>query len=164
MSLIATIYDRLRLDPVLTGTLTAGQYTGILKGGVWTRPLKREGAAATPEAFYDAAQGKMNRPAAVVVDGGMAVHRQIEAIPHAYVSLPRIVLYAPAGQGGKNAMNTAFSRIYDLLHNYRFLTEENTYASLVFADRTTLLDSEEFIGALSSIMRFQVTSRYRTGE
>lgn len=164
MSIETVVYNRLRLDSTLVGTLSGGQYSGILKGGVWNRPLKREGAAATPEAFFQSINGKGIRPAAVVVDGGMTPHRQREAIAHAYNSFPRVFLYAHAGAGGKSAIESAVSRIYDLLHDYRFVTDEGPYASLLFADRTPVLDSEEFIGAKSTVMRFQVTSRYRTGE
>lgn len=164
MTVADLMYNRLRLDATLTGTLSGGQYSGILKGGVWNRPLKREGASHTPEAFYQSEFGKLNRPAAVVVDGGIVPHRQVESIAHAYWSFPRIVLYAPATASGKQALHDAFSRIYDLLHEWRVTTDESTIATFMFADRTTLLDSEEFIGAVSTVVRFQVTARYRAGE
>lgn len=158
------IYDYLRTDPVLVGTLAAGQYTGILTGGIWDRPLKREGASHTPEAFYQSEIGKMNRPAGVILDGGMSPHRQVEAIPHAYWSFPRVILYAPASRNGKIAIESAFGRIYDLLHEWWVQTDELSYADVRFADRTGIIDNEEFIGAVSATVRFQVTSRYRTGE
>jgi hypothetical protein len=167
VSITSIVYARLKNDPTLVGTISGGgQYTGILRGGIWDRPLKREGAARTPEAFYVTEFGKLNRTAGVVLDGGRNPHRQVESIPHASWSFPRVVLYAQATAGGKAAIEQAFSRIYDLLHHWRTPIPEtpNTTVVFEFADSTPVLDSEEFIGAVSTVVRYQATYRYRSGE
>lgn len=158
------IYERLKNDATLTGSLSGGQYTGILKGGVWDRPIKREGPAATTEAFYQSINGANLRPCAVVLDGGQTPHFQEESIPHAYNSMPLITLFATASRSGKTALDSAASRIYVLLHNWSFVTNEGPVAFVRFADRTGVRDSEEFIGGISCAIRYQVTSRYQSGE
>lgn len=158
-SLVEIIHDRLAADATLVGVLGVNGYSGILQGGVWTRPLKREGAGKTPEAFYVSEKGRMLRPAAVIVDRGEVEHPQRDAIPTAYDSFPLIYFYAPATATGKTAIRLASKRVFDLLDDWTFATENGPIAFVTYVDRVGILDSEEFIGTVYDYCRYRITSR-----
>lgn len=156
---IDIIYDALIADPILVGTLGVNGYSGILQGGVWTRPLKREGAGQTAEAFYTSEKGRMLRPAAVLLDRGDVEHSQRDAIPTAYDAFPLIYFYAPATATGKTAIRLARKRVFDLLDDWTFVTEYGPIAFVRYVDRVGILDSEEFVGTVYDYCRYQITSR-----
>lgn len=156
---VELIYNHLAVDVTLVGVLGVNGYSGILQGGIWTRPLKREGAGKTTEAFYVSDKGRMLRPAAVIVDRGEAEHAQRDAIPTAYESFPLIYFYAPATATGKTAIRLASKRVFDLLDDWSFATENGPIAFVRYVDRVGILDSEEFIGTVYDYCRYQIVSR-----
>lgn len=155
------IYQRLATDVVLLGSLGPAGYSGILQGGIYTRPLKAQGRGETLEAFYTTDKGRLLRPSAVIIDRGDSPHPQRDAVPTAYDSFPLIYFYAPAHDTGKTAIRNARERVFDLLHDWTFITENGPLAFVEYVDRVGLLDSEEFIGAVFDYCRYRVTSRLR---
>jgi hypothetical protein len=165
---VDTIASRLRNDPTLTGTLSGESYTGILKGGVWTRRLKREPPGETPEAFYVSSRGKIIKPSAVVLDGGEQRHQAVTAIHGAYRQIIRIYLYATATQSGKDAIENAFERIYELLDfsasGWTLGLTATSTGFLVFQGRTGLAESEQFSEAVFDILAFDLIARHTVPE
>jgi hypothetical protein len=164
------IYDYLRTDAVLVGTQTSppgGSYSGLLTGGLWNRPLKRAGMdgppipGSTPAAFGDANEAGRIRYAASLIDNGDTPHFQELSIPTTFQMSLSLYLYAPAHESGKQTLRQVESRVYDLLHNYRFQTDDGPYARVFFASRFGIVDSEEFMGAVADYCRYQVVARHR---
>ncbi len=114
---IVNVINRLKTDATLVGTLGPTGYSGILQGGVWDRPLRRDpGPGQTVDAFYEAGvRGRMIRPSIVVVDRGDAPHPQEEAIYTAYRQDCYVYFYAPATTSGKNSIYAAQGRVKQLL-------------------------------------------------
>lgn len=159
-SIVETIATRLRTDASLVGALSSGSYAGLLKGGVWTRPLKREAPGDTPEAFRDVpGLGKVIKPSAVVLDRGDAPHPQRPWIPSAFEQTVPVYLYAPATAGGKEAIALARVRIWELLDKYRFTTDNGPVAFVAYVSRVGIFDSEEFPEAVYDTLTYRVTSR-----
>lgn len=162
---VDAVADLLATDAALVGSkITTPQgsyYSGILRGGVWTRPLKRDAPAATVEAFYAGEKGRMIRPSAVVMDLGDILHPQERWIPSAYVQTVPIYIYAPANNDGKEAIARARARIYDVLQDYVFATDAGPRAFVAYNDRTGVRDSEEFPEAVLDVVRYRITSRMR---
>jgi hypothetical protein len=158
------IANRLAADLVLVGSLGVNGYSGILRGGIWTRFLRRAGAGRTPEAFYLSDKGLLVRPAAVILDDDENDHPQESSIPTAYNQLVNIHLYVPSTASGKEAAHAARRRIFALLDFerslWRFTTDDGTLASLKYIDRTGLRDSEEFTATKFTILRYQLRSRH----
>ena len=165
-SLIEELAARLTADATLVGTLGGNGYSGILNGGVWTRPLRREAPGATLEAFYDASFGGkvMRDGVATIVDRGDVPHAQRRAIPSAYESYPTIYLYAGATSTGKATIIAARKRIFELLDHHAsdgwtFVTDDGPLAFVEYVDRIGIQNSEEFPEAVFDQCRYRVTSR-----
>lgn len=157
---VTYIKDLLLADVILVGTLAMGEYPGILRGGVWERRLKREPPGNTPHAFSGEDEAaKLIRPAAVVLDRGDEPHPQRPAIPSAYYQPVPIYLYAPATGTGKAALKDARRRIWELLHDLVFPTEDGPMAFVEYINRQGILDCEEFPEAVQDIVRYRITSR-----
>jgi hypothetical protein len=157
IDIIATM---LTADATLVGALGVDGYVGILRGGVWTRRLKRMSPGNTPHAFNGKSEAaQLIRPAAVLIDRGDVPHRQRPAIPSAYVQTIPIYLYAPATATGKEAIKDARYRIWELLDKYTFVTENGPVAFVEYQERLGILDSEEFPEAVYDTVRYRVTSR-----
>lgn len=156
---IEQIYTRLTTDAILVGTLDGDGYSGLLQGGVWNRPLKREPPGDTPQAFYPSERGRMLRASAVVIDRGDQPHPQEDAIPSAYVQRIWVYLYAPATRTGKDQVVQARYRVWDLLNDWNFVTERGPVAFVKYSDRVGMFDSEEFPEAVYDLTRYNVTSR-----
>lgn len=158
------VANKLAADATLVGVLGVNGYSGILQGGVWTRHIKRAGAGKTSEAFYLSDKGRLVRPCAVIPDGDDNDHPQADAIPAAYEQFVQITLYAPATASGKAAIHAARRRINALidfkLSQWRFTTDDGTLASLDYVGRQSVRDSEEFLGACYSVLRYNLRSRY----
>ena len=139
-------------------SLLAGdaQLAAILPGGVWTRPLKREGPGATPEAF--AATGQV-RPAAVVRDGGETADGS--GPDTAYLGFPQIFLYAPATANGRAAVESAVARIVELVHGASVAGAGQTGAGLRIASRLGVDDDPALAGAVVDVVRIQVDGLWR---
>lgn len=157
---VTIIRDMLAADTTLLGTLETDGYTGILRGGVWTRRLKREPPGHTPQAFNGTDEAaKLIRPAAVILDRGDAPHRQRPAIPSAYQQTIPVYVYAPATATGKEEIAAARYRIWELLDKFVFATENGPMAFVEYVDRVGILDVEEFPEAVCDTMRYRVVSR-----
>jgi hypothetical protein len=163
------IKDRLIADATLLGSLdvTGGNhYSGIAKGGVWTRKLKRLSPGATPQAFADTTddQTLIIRPSIVLLDRGDKPHRQRAAIPGAYNQSVWIYFYGPATQAGKDAIASMRQRVYELIDHdasgWTFQTAGGPVAFVQLVDRNGTHDSETFKEAVEDFQRYQVTSRY----
>jgi hypothetical protein len=163
VTVVETIAQRLRSDATLVGTLSGESYTGILKGGVWTRRLKREPPGDTPAAFYQSDKGRMIKPSAVVLDGGERRHEAEGAIHGAYRQTVRIFLYAPATASGKQAIHDAADIIWSLVS---FLPSgwaiplpngNSGFASLL--SRTGIAESEQFSEAVFDVLSFEIVGR-----
>jgi hypothetical protein len=147
MGVAAQIANLLANDAVLAAVLT---------GGVWTRPLKREGPGATPEAFAPSGQV---RPAAVVRDGGEAADG---AGPDgAYLGYPQVFLYAPATANGRAALESAFARIVELLHNASVVGAGESGAGVRIASRLGIDDDPVLAGTVMDMIRLQVDGLWR---
>ena len=124
--------------------------SALLEGGVYTRPLTREN---TPQAF----SGVHYLVAASVYDGDEYPNFRGDYIPTAFDQVPEIRFIAPAHDQGKKALR-------DLVHHCKFLFEGYVQTSdygpkffYTWAGTTQILDSEEFLGAVTCTVRFQVT-------
>lgn len=166
-SMVDELQARLVADATLVGTLGINGYSGLLNGGVWTRPLRREPPAATEEAFYTASTGgkAMRNGVCVIVDRGDQPHRQESAVPGAYTAVPYVYLYAGATAAGKAAIIAARKRIYVLLDHdasdgWTFETDEGPIAFVEYVDRIGIQNSEEFPEAVFDYCRYRVTSRH----
>lgn len=166
MSNIDALRDRLLADATLVGTLGLNGYSGILNGGVWTRPLRREPPGATEDAFYTTAMGgkAIRNGVCVIVDRGDREHRQFKAIPGAYVAERSIFIYAGATTTGKEVIAAARKRIYELLDHrasdgWTFVTDDGPIAFVEYAERVGVQNSEEFPEAVFDYCRYRITSR-----
>jgi hypothetical protein len=158
---VSKLYQLLNADATLVGTLGPNGYSGILQGGLWDRPLKREGAARTEAAFYGESVAAMQvRPSAVILDGGDVPHSQRLAVPQAYVQYIYIYFYAPPTSTGKTKMAEAQKRILVLLDNLWFATDDGTMAEVRYINRRGVIESEGFPGVLEDYCRYQIVSRY----
>jgi len=165
------LYDYLASDTVLVGTQTSpptGPFSGVLTGGLWRRPIKRSSdptvpsAGSTPGAFGgEGAEAGRIRYVATLLDEGERTHVQEFAIPTAMLYTFWVMFYAPAHDAGKAAIKNAQERIYDLLYDYRFVTDNGPLARVFYDGNSGIADSEEFIGAVSDFCRYQVVYRKR---
>ena len=164
---VEIIADYLRADATLLGTFDAlsNSWSGLARGGIWTRKIKRFGAGNTPQAFtaHDD-KASMIKPSISIRDMGDTRHRQEDAIPTAYNQFIWIYFYAPALASGKEAVKDMRRRVYELLDftysGWRFTTEDGTLARLELVDRRGRHDSETFKEAVEDYQRYQITSRY----
>lgn len=158
---VAKLYHLLAADTALVGTLGPNGYSGILQGGLWDRPLKREGAARTEAAFYGESVAAMQvRPSGVILDGGDLPHNQRLSIPQAYVQYIYVYFYAPPTSTGKTKMAEAQRRIMVLLDDTWFKTDDGPMAEVRYINRRGIVESEGFPGALEDYCRYQIVSRY----
>ena len=146
---VTRIYNR------LTGDGTLG---GVLSGGIWTRPLKREGDGNTPGAFTVTPPYRP-LPAAVVTDG---TDEQTAFGPDgSFQSFPWIYIYAPPHDNGKAAIANAWDQMFTLLHGWRFATGNGTDAEVRVIGRLGVLDDEPGTDRVLGGMRLQVTGLWR---
>jgi hypothetical protein len=142
----------------LTGDATL---TTLLTGGIYTRPIKRSGDGATPNAFSTTPPYWV-RPAAVVTDG------TDEAMPlgpdAAFSSFPWVYLYGTRDDTGKNTIANAWDRMFSLLHNWRFATGRGTGARVTVIGRLGVIDDDEDSTRVVGGMRLQVTGLWRQTE
>jgi hypothetical protein len=144
------LYTLLSTDPVLVGTQfdpPNGEFSGLLTGGFWDRPIKRPGdvndspspAGSTPAAF-NMDQGGRIRYCGNLIDDGDREHLQEKHI------------------------RDAMERVYDMLRDYRFPTNGagSPYARTFFQNSIGITDSEEFVGAITDYCRYQIVYRKRS--
>jgi hypothetical protein len=132
------------------------QLAAILTGGVWTRPLKREGPGATPEAFAPTGQV---RPAAVVRDGTETADGS--GPDTAFLGFPQVFLYAPATASGRLAIDAAVTRIVELLHGATVDGAGETGAGLRITSRLGIDDDPVMAGTVMDLIRLQVDGLWR---
>ena len=117
-----------RIATVILNRLSGdGTFSGLLPGGVYDRPLKREGDGETPNAFAPTFPYQP-RPAAVVVDGS----DETDAFgpDGSFMSFPWVYFYAAPTQSGKDTIANAWDVAFSALHNYRFATGNGTGAQI----------------------------------
>jgi hypothetical protein len=155
---IELIKNYLLSDSVLAGSLnpTTG-YSGLAKGGVWDRRLKREKPGNTPTAFEGEERAYIIRPSVVVRDSGDTPHRQEEAIPTAYNQVVHIYFFAMATQSGKDDIAAMRQRVYQLLDHkasqgWVFTGDDGIVRFMDYAGRVGVHDSE--------IFKYRLTSRH----
>lgn len=143
----------------ILGRLTAdASLNSTLPGGIYDRPIKREGMGATPTAFA-AAPPYQPRAAAVVTDG---TDNADPLGPNgSYSAFPWVYLYAEPHQSGKNTIATAWDQMHSLLHNWRFATGNNTDALVTVIGRLGVMDDPEVPDRVLGGMRLQVTGLWR---
>lgn len=152
-SVVDQIANRLSADEALTAVAT---------GGVWKRPLKREGPGATAAAFFPAPPYQP-RPCVVVMDGGEAADglgpRQ------AFNGYPTLYLYAPATDNGWTDIANLYDRARTVLVGWRFPLPNGTGAVVErVAGRVGARDAPELEGALIDTMRLQVNGLWLNTE
>lgn len=148
-TIVTSILNRLTGDASLTATLT---------GGIYDRPIKREGDGSTPDAFADT-RPYQPRPAAVVTDGTDGA--DLLGPNGSYQSFPWVYLYAPPHQSGKNTIADAWDQMHSLLHNWRLPTANNTDALVTVIGRLGVMDDPEMPDRVLGGMRLQVTGLWR---
>lgn len=129
-----------------------------LTGGVYDRPLSRDGEGATPNAFAPSFPYQQ-RPAAVVADG------TDQADPlgpdGSFHSFPWVYFYAPRTAQGKDTIADAWDAAFALLHGWRFATGNNTGALVKVISRLAVMDDPEDTQRVLGGMRLQVTGLWR---
>lgn len=160
--LIDQIHARLSTDPILVGTVTGvgmnDPYTGILSGGFYRQPLKRESPGATPHAFSGVTGAP--RPAGIVRESATAPVSGRFSILGTYRAYFHINLFAPSVQSGKEAIHNAEARIRTLLDGWITPTDSGYMAFFTWEDQTGILDNEEILGAIFNSVRYAAVSRW----
>jgi hypothetical protein len=146
---VTRILGRLTSDGTLTGTL--------LPGGIYNRPLKREGPGSTDGA-WDALDGRI-KGAAVVVDG---TDEQTAFGPDgSFVSFPWVYIYAEPHENGKTRIANAWDQIFGLLHKWHFATGNGTDAEVQVIGRLGVMDDPDATDRVMGGMRLQVSGLWR---
>lgn len=122
----------------------------LLTGGAHVKPLSRE---HTPDAF----DGVYYRVAAAIYDGDEFPNFRGDYIPTAFDAVPEIRLIAPATNQGKQALRDLTHMCKLLFEGYVQTSDYGPKLFYTWAGTTRIVDSEEFIGAVTCTIRFQVT-------
>ena len=143
---------------ILNRLTSDGSLTSLLAGGVYTRPLKREGDGATPTAFAPTFPYQP-RAAAVVVDG---TDEQTAFGPDgAFVSFPWVYLYAEPHENGKATIANAWDQIFGLLDGWHFATGNGTDCEVRVIGRLGVMDDPDATDRVMGGMRLQVSGLWR---
>lgn len=138
-----------------------GSLATLLPGGIYTRPLKREGDGSTPNAFASTFPYQP-RAAAVVVDG--TDETTAFGPDGSFVSFPWVYLYAEPHQGGKDTIANAWDQIFGLLHGWHFATGNGTDCEVRVIGRLAVMDDQDETletGRVLGGMRVQVSGLWR---
>lgn len=149
-TIVATIKTRLLANDALMA---------IAVGGVYSRPISRQGPGATPLAFV-ATQPYLPRCSIVVTDGGDAA--DLNAGRQAFFSYPTLFFYASATELGRADLANAYAAARDLLVGWRFALPNGTGAAIErIAGRVGVRDAPDVEGAVIDTMRLQVVGLYK---
>ena len=133
-------------------------FSGLLPGGIYTRPLKREGVGNTPNAFAPTFPYQP-RAAAVVVDG---TDEQTAFGPDgSFTSFPWVYLYAEPHDNGKATIANAWDQLFSLLHGWHFATGNGTDCEVRVIGRLAVMDDPDATDRVMGGMRLQVTGLWR---
>lgn len=159
------IRDRLANDSLLGGTLNGTSWTGLARGGIYDKKIKRSGAGSTPYAFDQTQAGVLViKPCIVVLDRGDGPHVQRNSIPSAYTQSIYVYFYASATSSGRDAIAAMRKRTFDLLDEqasgWIFASEGGPMVFCYYAERLGVRDDEVFPEAVIDYQRYRLTSRY----
>ena len=143
---------------ILNRLTSDGSLTLLLPGGIWTRPLKREGEGATPTAFAPTFPYQP-RAAAVVVDG--TDESAAFGPDGSFVSFPWVYLYAEPHENGKATIANAVDQIFGLLHGWHFATGNGTDCEVRVIGRLAVMDDPDATDRVMGGMRLQVSGLWR---
>src|SRR5690349_3649648 len=136
--------------------ISSGSLSTLLPGGIYTRPIKREGNGKTLTAF-DADGDPL--PAAVVMDG---TDEQAAFGPDgSFQSFPWIYLYAQPHDTGKATIAEAWDQLFSLLHGWHFATGNGTDCEVRVIGRLAVMDDPDATDRVMGGMRLQVTGLWR---
>jgi hypothetical protein len=122
----------------------------LLTGGVYDRPISRK---STPQIF----DGTYYRVGAAVYDGEEFPNFRGDYIPTAFDSIPSIRFIAPANSTGKQAIRDLVRWAKMLFEGYVQTSDYGPKFFYTWAGTTMIVDSEEFMGAVTCTLRLQVT-------
>lgn len=132
--------------------------TTIATGGIWKRPIKREGPGATPEAFYPQPPYQP-MPAIYVSDGGD--QPAVNGVRSAFFGFPTLWFYAPAHDNGRAAISALWLAAYSALIGFNLALPNGTGATIErVAGRVGIQDAPDLERAVMDTMRLQVTGLY----
>ena len=137
------LIDRLTLDSSLVAHLT---------GGIWNRPISRDGRGGTPGAFGD---GGHVRPCAVVLD--IDETETAFGPPQSFDGFTTIFLYAPRNQTGKDQIAIAWDMIRSRLHDWNLPMPNGTGARVKAAGRLRTMDDPDDDRRAMGGIRLQIT-------
>lgn len=151
-TLVHEIGNRLASSAALTTPPGAGLGFQILER--WPSP---EGPGATPDAF-DATRANRLKRVAVVMDGGEVANPARQAFDRRrWDSFPLIYLFGEAHTNGKDAVQSAYLLIEQLLVGWEAIVA-GQHIGFLPDSRVALDDSDVFPGNVVSICRFRATS------
>lgn len=151
---MSTIVDLIKAHLLADNNLTA-----IVVGGIYNRPLSREGPGATPQAFVPTAP-YLPRPSIVVSDGGDSADQSSSR--QAFFSFPTLYFYASKTEIGRGDLAAAYARARDILVGWRFGLPNGTGAQIErMAGRVGVRDAPDIEGAVLDTMRLQVVGLYK---
>ena len=137
-------------------------YTGIARGGIWTRepkpydPADRRGA--TPTAF-DAEEGGLIRPCIWVTEESQINHYQFQRITQATDVGILVWYYAPSHNNGNIALEEMDRRVCKLLDDYHFTTNRGFGAQARWSFHYGARDNHrQFPGSRVAFTRFYITT------
>ena len=136
-------------------------YSGIAKGGIYTRPLKapdpKDNRGATPTAFNP--ESGSIRPSIFVRLESIVHHPQFQTVPNAAIVNVTIWMYGPSHEGGKIAMEDMRYRIQRLLHGRVYMTDQGMNGHIAWDFTYGVKENhEEFEGSLVDYSRFGITT------
>jgi hypothetical protein len=150
-------------SPPLLGTYDALNdiYTGIAKGGIYTRPLKMpdptDNRGSTPTAF-NASSGVI-RPSIVVRVESMVHHFQFTQMPTAINVNVVVWMYAASHDNGKIAIEDMRARLDFLLDGYIFTTDQGPKGFVDWDFNFGVKENhQEFEGSLLDFTRYSITT------
>lgn len=132
------------------------RWTGILQGGLYDRPIRRETLAATPDAFWTTERGQNIRASGYVRAPGRT---RSEFGFGAYTGTCRVYLFSTRSRDGRDRLEAACLRIRELIDGWTFLDGgKRVFAE--FAEFVEPYDSEEFVGAVATYCRIALVGRH----
>jgi hypothetical protein len=135
----------------------------ILGGGsarefVFNRRLERVGNGATPTAFAPTPPHQV-RPSLVVPDEGEL--NDPLGPQMAFNGFPEVWFYAPTTSNGRQIIDNAFKKVFDLLNLWQYSTTLGTGVVLHVIGRLGTNDDPVLLGTLVDRMRLQADGLWR---
>lgn len=156
-------YGREVPEPPLLGVYNAMDdvYSGITKGGIYTRPLKMpdptDNRGATPTAF-NPISGTI-RPSIVVRTESMVHHPQFLRMPQAMMVNIVVWMYAGSHDNGKIALEDMRSRVDLLMIDRDFKTDQGPRGHISWDFNFGVKENhQEFEGSLIDYTRYNMTT------